>query len=118
MVLKFQGAKTSDEFVDKYRDLFSSKSLKMAGKMGDRPSVLKKLERFKLQYPQFTEDIIFQATQDYIKANLHQPMYIMDADNFIFKIERYKTEEKSRLAAFCEEVGNKIVDKPANTFWE
>ena len=115
MCLQYSPIELSDEFVDTYRSKFSRDRIGKSGKMGDRVTIVKKLSRFKVQFPQFTDEIILQATEDYIKAN-KDPTFIMDADNFIFKIDRLKAEEKSRLAAFCEEVG--VKNKPSLNTWE
>ena len=93
-------SKITDEFVKKYRSLFKgTKPGAMAGEKG----VKHKLERFMLEHPKVTEDIILEAARRYINS-LDSFKYIQQADYFIYKRELYNNEESSRLAAYVDEV--------------
>lgn len=96
-------------FGEIYRAKFKKNNIGIAGKTGDPSSVLNKLNRFVLQYG-YSEDVILKATDLYLKST-DNPIYIMEADYFIFKRDGYKSEEKSKLASFCEQIlDNEIVE--------
>lgn len=93
-----------DEFVDKYRELFSKSALGVPGKMGDRNGIKKKLEIFMSKYP-FSEDQILEAAENYIQTQRENNyQYLQQADYFIFKQDNMKIVT-SRLAEFCEQLG-------------
>jgi hypothetical protein len=89
-------------FTEIYRSKFKKNNIGIVGKTGDPSSVSNKLNRFVLQYG-YSEDVILEATDLYIKS-VDNPTYIMQADYFIFKRDGFKSEEKSMLASFCEQV--------------
>lgn len=93
-----------EEFVDEYRELF--KGLK-PGAMGDKNACIKKFERFMKEYPQFSKNVILNATKKYIdtEGNNSNYKFLQKAHYFIYKQVGTKDNEVSNLASFCEEVG-------------
>lgn len=92
----------SDNWIKQYRTLF--KKTGKVGAMGDPNSVKKKLEKFKIDYPEYNEDTILKATEKYINSESESNYkYLQRADYFISK-ENSSKESESRLLIFCEEV--------------
>lgn len=109
-VLKIIPEEGKLDWVEEYRELFHNKRIGISGKKGDPKTVSEKLLRFTIQYPQYTKDMILKATIKYLKYCLANGIFIMDADNFIFKIENKRTEERSRLAVYCEELSETVAE--------
>ncbi len=102
-----------EEFIEMYRNLFKGKKL---GSMGDKNAIIKKMQEFKLKYPQFNEENILIATEKYIdscrKSNYK---YLQRADYFIFKnSDGSKSGNISNLATWCEETENMDTEKGPN----
>jgi hypothetical protein len=95
------------EWIEEYRDLF--KGLK-PGSKGDKGACLNRMTRFFVQYPEFaSKHIILKATEKYINEEARQNYkYLQRADYFIFKLAG--KEEISRLASFCDEVDDTVVE--------
>lgn len=94
----------SDDFVDRYRRMFSRASIGVPGKMGDRNAIEKKLEVFMSEHS-YTEEQILQATQEYVDSQRKDNyQYLQQADYFIYKQDAMKIN-KSRLAEWCEQLG-------------
>lgn len=96
-------AKEINEWIEDYRNLF--KGLK-PGSKGDKGACLNKMIRFFDEYSEFADkNIIMNATKKYIQNEAHQNYrFLQRADYFIFKL--VGKEETSRLASFCDEVGD------------
>lgn len=73
----------SEEFVRKYRELFP------VSRNGSVKTISVKLERFLNEYPQYSLQNIYDATQRYIEYQLHTSgeTHIFNADNIIYKKE-------------------------------
>lgn len=94
-----------EDWIDEYRKLFHGKKL---GAMGDRSSCITKMQEFMQSNPQYTKEIILNATQRYING-LNNYTYLMKADNFIsVSKDNTKAGRRSELAAYCEESSGTI----------
>lgn len=96
------------EWIEGYRDLFKGTKV---GAKGDRKACLEKMIRFFETYPEYAnKDLIFKATENYIKSEAVNSnyKYLQRADYFIFK--KTDKEDTSRLASFCDEVNDSVDD--------
>lgn len=104
-----------DTFIKNYRDLFKGKK---PGVMGDSKSIAKKMTEFLLQYPQFSNLQILQATEAYINSCAKDRYrFLQRADYFIFKTsDGTKSGNVSNLANWCEEIIENPIDKSEPSF--
>lgn len=97
-------------FADKYRSLFKGTKV---GAMGDKNLLITNLKRFKVMYPQFSDDTILKAVENYVtrEANNNNYKYLQKAHFTVFK------EGKSRLYELCEDyVNNPYTYNKSNFF--
>jgi hypothetical protein len=95
-------------FVETYRNLFPKgvKSGNGTPIRGDKHGVAKKMEWFLRTYPEYSKNIILEATTQYVKEmsrKMPAYAYMSQADYFIQK------DNLSKLAAYCEEYTNKVL---------
>lgn len=90
----------TDEFINKYRQLW--KGLKL-GSMGSENACKAKLTRWMQENPSYTAEDILKAAKLYIDS-LVDYRFLQTADYFIFKKDG--KEESSRLSAFIDEINN------------
>lgn len=96
------------KFVEVYRDLFPKgvKSGNGTPIRGDKGGVTKKMEWFLRSYPEYNQNIILEATTQYVREmqrKIPQYAYMSQADYFIQK------DGASKLASYCEEYVNKVL---------
>jgi hypothetical protein len=86
------------ELVDKYRDLFP-KGVKSGGYRvkGSKQGCLKKMEKFVKEHPEYSFDLILEATQQYIERKRAEGWRYMNLSHFF--IEKNGV---SQLEAECE----------------
>lgn len=91
-----------ESWIEEWRNLFPPK-VKSGGYLvrGDKNGVLKKMKNFIKNNPEFTKDIIFKATENYIKSKKK------DGYNYM-KLAHYFIEKDnvSELASLCEQLIN------------
>lgn len=94
--LKRYGTSEEDIFIRKYRQLF--KDTGVLGGMGDKIGCAKKMKDFMKKYPEYTHDIILDATKMYLEreSRNNNYKYMQKAHYFIEK------DKVSNLATFCE----------------
>jgi hypothetical protein len=88
------------DWYEEYRELF--KKTRKRGSTGSRASVIEKLSRFVISYPEYTKEQILKATESYIRTCAPSYKYLMQADYFISKKDDEGTV-RSRLLTFLEE---------------
>jgi hypothetical protein len=89
-----------DTLVDNLRKKFQGKKL---GAMGDKSNVRKKLADFKKKHPDFTDEIIIQAADKYVRSQMKDNYkFLMQLDYFISKVREDGTS--SMLSSICEEI--------------
>jgi len=68
--------------------------------MGDRNTLILNLKQFKVMYPQYSEEIILKAIENYIyrESKNSNYKYLQKAHYTVFK------NNQSRLAALCEDL--------------
>lgn len=99
-----QAQNTENNFIENYRNLFPKgvKSGNGTSIRGDRIGVTKKMQWFLKTYPEFSKQLIIEATQNYINTMRQKAYkYMMQADYFIQK------DGMSKLAAECESFNEK-----------
>ena len=103
----FESTKTKydeswDEFVDKFRDEFPSGIISGGQYIrSSKKDCSKKLAKFVKDYPQYTREMILEATKAYIKrCSLQGYKYMKLATYFISK------DDVSTLASECEALSN------------
>lgn len=107
------------ENVAKYKELFprgivAGKALRVGNK-----ELEGRLSWFFKNYPQFTWDIVFKATEKYIEAQSNDMRFCMRSDYFIKKDDKSKSSV-SLLAAWCEQVNesDEEDDNPIDDFYQ
>lgn len=85
-----------EEWIEDYRALF--KGIK-PGSMGDKKACTLKMKDF-LRENDYSKDQILIATKRYL--NTTNPLYIQQADYFIYK--QSEKVKQSKLRSFCEEI--------------
>lgn len=93
----------SDNKLEQFITLFSSKNLGVSGKRTPKITVVKKLIQFFENYPMYTMDNVIQATELYIEDHKKNGSikYIRECGYFISK--KIDGIEQSDLAKWCEE---------------
>jgi hypothetical protein len=88
--------------LEEYRALF--KGLK-PGSMGDPASVFEKIQRWRINNPQYSWEQIIKKTKEYIKQkkDLGEEKFIPQADYFIYKMNILTREEKSVLSSIIDD---------------
>ncbi len=88
-------------WIEEWREVFPNIKASHGNVRGDRQGCLKKMKAFCKKYPEYTKDIIFKGTQNYIIAKKKDGyQYMKLAHYFIDK------DGISDLASYCEQVDN------------
>jgi hypothetical protein len=96
-------SKVSDNKLEEFITLFSSKNLGVSGKRTPKITVVKKLIKFFEDYPMYTMDNIINATKMYIEDHKKNGSikYIRECGYFISK--KIDGIDQSDLAKWCDE---------------
>jgi len=96
-------SKVSENKLEEFLSLFSSKNLGISGKRTPHITVVKKLIKFFEDYPMYNMDTIIRATKLYIEDHKKNGtmQYIRECGYFIYK--KIDGIDQSDLAKWCQE---------------
>lgn len=88
-------------WIEEWREVFPNIRASHGNVRGDRQGCLKKMKVFCKKYPEYTKEIIFKGTQNYVQAKKRDGYQFM-------KLAHYFIEKDgiSDLASYCEQVDN------------
>ena len=94
-----EGEYSTTQLVDEFREIFPAGSINGYPSRGDKRGCLKKMKQFRKNYPEFSPELILEATKQYIEERKRENYaYLMQAHYFIDK------NKVSLLASKCEEL--------------